>query len=154
MAFRTLVRLTAPPAPLHIVQPLLRSTLMELVYVRLHNPSPGRASGMVAPKVTMQAVEDQSSAPSEQATYTLAMVDALTVLPEHETELWLNVTADSLSAVLGENQKTMCRARFWEILSSGELNSERAAIAITWWTTKGGRDMVMHGVKEHARPPI
>ena len=38
-----------------------------------------------------------------------------------------------------------CIERFWEALSSGEMDVERAYYCVTWWSTKGGREMVLFG---------
>lgn len=153
MAFKTLARLTAPPAPITTLQPLLLSTLMELVHSRLHSPAHSFPPRQSFPKKTIQSPEIRSS-PSEQATYILAMIDAFPFLPEREIEHWMSVTAASLSAVPGEYHKTMCQARFWEMISSGELNPDHAVIAINWWTTKRGREVVMNGVTKDAHSAV
>jgi hypothetical protein len=37
------------------------------------------------------------------------------------------------------------KARFWEVLISGELDPERSGLAVAWWSTRGGREMVLYG---------
>lgn len=41
--------------------------------------------------------------------------------------------------------RTICVERFWEILSNGEMDVERAHCCVTWWSTKGGRELVLFG---------
>jgi hypothetical protein len=35
------------------------------------------------------------------------------------------------------------RRRFWDVLVSGEMDVERAAVGVAWWGTAGGREMVL-----------
>lgn len=35
--------------------------------------------------------------------------------------------------------------RFWDSLSSGEMDVERAYFCVTWWSTRGGRELVLFG---------
>lgn len=35
--------------------------------------------------------------------------------------------------------------RFWDALSSGEMDVERANFCVMWWSTRGGREMVLFG---------
>lgn len=40
----------------------------------------------------------------------------------------------------------------WEALSSGEMDVDRANYCVTWWTTLGGREMVLFGQDEMPGP--
>jgi hypothetical protein len=37
------------------------------------------------------------------------------------------------------------KARYWEVLVSGEMDAERSGVAVNWWTTRGGRELVLFG---------
>jgi hypothetical protein len=39
----------------------------------------------------------------------------------------------------------VCVDRFWEALSSGEMDVDRAHCCVTWWSTRGGRELVLFG---------
>lgn len=41
--------------------------------------------------------------------------------------------------------RKVCQERFWDALSSGEMDVERANFCVTWWSTRGGREMVLFG---------
>ncbi|GME40865.1 Peroxisomal membrane protein pex17 [Neofusicoccum parvum] len=41
--------------------------------------------------------------------------------------------------------KGMVRRRFWEVLVGGEMDPERSMVAVSWWSTRGGREKVMFG---------
>ena len=70
-----------------------------------------------------------------------------------DLESWLPVVARSLTVIQSERMLQACRERFWEILSGGEMDVERAAICVAWWTTAGGRDLVLFG-REPAMDPM
>ena len=40
------------------------------------------------------------------------------------------------------------KARYWEVLVSGEMDAERSGVAVNWWTTRGGRERVLYGREE------
>ena len=41
--------------------------------------------------------------------------------------------------------RDICVDRFWDVLSSGEMDVDRAHYCVTWWSTKGGRELVLFG---------
>ena len=74
----------------------------------------------------------------------LTLIDSLPFLPVHILEEWLPLTAETLNLIQDQNMLPMCRQRFWEILSSGDMDVERAEVCVTWWCTRGGREMVLY----------
>ena len=44
-----------------------------------------------------------------------------------------------------------CQERLWDALSSGEMDVERANLCVTWWSTRGGREMVLFGTDENSQ---
>ena len=55
------------------------------------------------------------------------------------------MTARLVNMVQDAQLRTVCVERFWEALSSGEMDVEQARYCVAWWSTKGGREMVLFG---------
>lgn len=141
-AFKTLMHITTPPSPLSASQPMLSETLLELLNHRALNaptqplpPSPQSDGGVHEPALPL----------SEQAVLLLTLLDALPNLPLGILEDWLSLAADLLNVVQDRSMKEHCKARFWEVLESGEMDIERSAVCVGWWSTRGGRDRVLFG---------
>jgi hypothetical protein len=143
LAFKTLLRVTAPPSPLSATQPDLPATLLELVYFRaLSAPSTP-----LVPQATAQGriTADTQIPLSEQAVLTLTLLDALPFLPLDLLEEWLPISADLLHKIFDETMREECKKRLWDILISGEMDPDRSNICVTWWSTRGGREFVLYG---------
>ena len=150
LAMKTLVRITSPPAPIAQTEPLLPSTILDLVRHRLEN-----ASSLPLPKSAEQgdaAVQEET--PSEQSALALALIDALPFLPLDQLEDWLLLVADSLRFVSDPVQLHICRQRFWAVLSNGEMDVSRASLCLVWWATRGGKDIVMNGAPTSEEGPF
>ncbi|KAI3020736.1 hypothetical protein CBS147347_8346 [Aspergillus niger] len=144
LAFKTVIQVTAPPSPIANTQRLLPSTLLEVLYDRaLH------ASDQLLPQPTSTQLEgpDLGKSPpvSEQAALTLALIDSLCFLRVEDLEEWLPLTAHLLNTIKTPDMHKQCVKRFWEALSSGEMDVERAHFCVTWWSTRGGRELVLYG---------
>jgi len=136
LAFKTLLRVTAPPSPLSATQPDLPATLLELVHYRaLHAPC-----APLPPKPIPQGTTTLESQPalSEQAVLTLTLLDALPFLR-------LPLAAELLHVIPDHGMRELGIKRFWEILLSGEMDPERSQICVAWWETRGGRESVLYG---------
>jgi hypothetical protein len=55
------------------------------------------------------------------------------------------MTADLLHTIADPRQKQQCRQRLWATLSNGEMDLDRAAGVVAWWTSRGGREHVLLG---------
>ena len=149
MAIKTLIRITSPPSLISESQPLLPSTILELVRFRLKKASPAlvqRNAGFSAPGHSEQdpTIFDQCPL-SEESVLVLTLIDALPFLYIDQLEDWLPIVAESLNVIKDADQLHTCRERFWDVLSNGEMDVNRAAVCVAWWGTKGGRDMIMFG---------
>jgi hypothetical protein len=82
---------------------------------------------------------------SEQAVLALTLIDALPMLPIPLLEEWMPLCAELLNQNGDDGMREVVKARYWEVLVSGELDAERSKIAVAWWTTRGGRDLVLFG---------
>jgi hypothetical protein len=142
LAIRTLVQITSAPGPILAAQPLLAPTVMELVFSR----------ALAAPDAPLQSLPHQQAFQadaeppmSEQSALVLTLIDALPSLSVPALEEWLPLTADAMNAIRQEDFKAACRGRFWEVLNNGEMDIARAQSCVMWWTTRGGREMVLNG---------
>ncbi|KAH8724331.1 hypothetical protein GQ44DRAFT_727981 [Phaeosphaeriaceae sp. PMI808] len=144
LAFKTLMRVTAPPSPLSASHPDLPATLLELVFHRaLSAPSQPLPPDAVA--LALQGSDAPPPPLSEQAVLALTLIDALPMLPTPLLEEWLPLCADLLNQINDDDMRETVKARYWEVLVSGEMDAERSGVAVTWWTTRGGRDFVLFG---------
>lgn len=124
-------------------QPLLPSILLQVLYDRAMH-----ASGTPLPQPSQGTTESDQTPPlSEQAALTLAVIDSLCFLRVEDLEEWLPLTAHMINAVSGSEMRTVCVERFWEVLSNGEMDVDRAHYCVTWWSTKGGRELVLFGAE-------
>jgi hypothetical protein len=148
-AFKALMQITTPPSPLSASQPMLSETLLELLHHRaLHAPTaPLPPSVAVKSEADAQLQKEQPPL-SEQAVLLLTLLDALPHLPLKTLEDWLPLTADLLNVVEDANMREHCKTRFWGVLESGEMDVERSAVCVGWWSTRGGRERVLFGREE------
>lgn len=144
LAFKSVVQITTPPSPLASRQPLLASTLLELVHDRAYH-----ASSTVLPPTPQAAAgqEEAANSPplSEQAALTLALIDSLSLLRVDDLEEWLPLTAKLINSIQDPGMRNTCVERFWVALSSDEMDVQRANFCVTWWSTRGGRELVLFG---------
>jgi hypothetical protein len=144
LAFKTLMRVAAPPSSLSATHPELPAILLELINHRALNaptvPLPEAINSPLSPDG-----DGATSLPplSEQAVLALTLVDALPYLPLDLLEDWLPVVARLVNVIADGPMKDVCRRRFWEVLVNGEMDPERALLSVTWWSTHGGRELVM-----------
>lgn len=150
MAIRKLVQITSPPSPIAQAQPLLPSTILELVRHRLETASP-----TPLPKITQHMNPAiQQDVASEQSVLIMTLIDALPFLPLDQLEDWLPLVAESLKYASDPLQLYACRQRFWEVLSNGEMDVAHASLCLTWWGSRGGIDMVMNGTSLKEEGPF
>lgn len=144
-AFKTLMHITTPPSPLSVSQPMLSETLLELLHYRALN-APTKPLPPAA--YSDGAVQKNQPPLSEQAVLLLTLLDALPNLLLGILEYWLPLAADLLNVIEDKSMKEYCKARFWDVLESGEMDVERSAVCVEWWSTRGGRERVLFGDME------
>ncbi|EON68328.1 hypothetical protein W97_07586 [Coniosporium apollinis CBS 100218] len=147
LAFKTLLRITAPPSELAAAQPDISGTLLELVRHRALQASSAPLKLDTAPVTAAAEPVDAVPQPplSEQAVLTLTLLDALPFLPPDALDEWLPLSAELVNAIADEEMRRVCRARFWEVMVSGEMGPESALRCVAWWGSRGGREMVERG---------
>ena len=139
LAIRTLVHTTSPPSTVAVTEPLLPSTILELVRSRLASAS----TTILGPNTLESKSNNNRSLLSEQAAFELALIDSLPCLPVAQLGDWLPLAAESLAFVHDGVQLQICRDRFWEVMTNGEMDVDRASQCFAWWITQGGREMVL-----------
>ncbi|KAG2411732.1 hypothetical protein HFD88_009288 [Aspergillus terreus] len=143
LAFKTVLQVTAPPSPIANKQRLLPSILLEVLYDRaLHAPTdplPPSAQGGT------DANMGQTTPLSEQAALTMSLIDGLCFLRVEDLEEWLPLAGNLINTIREPEMRHACVERFWDALSNGEMDVERAHYCVTWWSTKGGRELILFG---------
>jgi hypothetical protein len=164
LAFRTVMQILSPPFPVSASHPLLAETMLEMV--RYRAVASGAAGTAVLPPVepassssggggggSQDANTNADGPVSEQSTLVLTLVDALPFLDGGILEEWLALTAATVHEIRDAGLREVVQRRFWDVLGSGEMDVERAALALAWWGTKGGREAVLFGARGHVPPP-
>ncbi|KAG9232036.1 hypothetical protein BJ875DRAFT_97978 [Amylocarpus encephaloides] len=147
-AFKTLMQVTTPPAPISATEPQLAETLLELLRHRATMAPSFPLPPAVAIKSEADAQTLNSPPLSEQAILLLTLLDALPHLPLDILEQWLPLSADLLNAIQDAGMREHCKTRLWDLLEGGEMDVDRSAICVAWWGSRGGREMVLYGKRE------
>ncbi|KAK4106799.1 hypothetical protein N658DRAFT_555586 [Parathielavia hyrcaniae] len=136
LAFKTVVRIVShsPALPYEaggygMPGPGLGEVLMEMVRGRV----PLAGTDLLPPPPPPDEVGPGIGAGecSEQSVLVLALVDALPVVEAGIFEAWLGLVAEAVNLVRGEAVvREGVRRRFWEVLVGGEMDVERAAVAV------------------------
>ncbi|KAI5292254.1 hypothetical protein KEM52_006495, partial [Ascosphaera acerosa] len=126
LAYRTILQITATPSPLANTQPLLPSILLDMLEQRaLHAPTHPLPPHITAPSDPSGGALTESAPPpplSEQAVLALALIDCLCFLDVACLEEWLPRAARLVNVLPDEGMRTVCRERFWQALSEGEMD--------------------------------
>ncbi|KAJ5707279.1 hypothetical protein N7488_007080 [Penicillium malachiteum] len=145
LAFKTVIEVTAPPSPLANIQPMLPSILLEVVRERALNAS---TTPIIPTAGNSPSADTGSELPlSAQAVLTLALIDSLSFLRVDDLEDWLPLTAQLINSIADRTMRHACVDRFWEALSGGEMDVDRAHCCVNWWSTRGGRELVLFGAE-------
>lgn len=147
MAVKTLVRITSPPSPISADQPLLSSTLLEIIRMRSEGASSVPLRRVHSPPDSENNVTEDITL-SEQCVLVLTLIDTLPILPISLLEEWLPIVAETLHTIKDDTMRQKCQQRFWDVLSNGEMDVNCAALCVSWWSTRRGRELVLHGAKK------
>lgn len=149
VAFKTVMQIVSPPFPIAAMEPQMTETLLEMLRGHMeHADTAPLPQEIFARDAAAGAVQE---ALSEQSALTLTLVDSLPFLPLPLVEEWLTISGQAVNEIADAGLRETVKKRFWDILVSGEMDVERAAIGVAWWGTKGGRDLVLYG--RSADPP-
>ncbi|KAL1894181.1 hypothetical protein Sste5346_005967 [Sporothrix stenoceras] len=156
LAFKTLIQILSPPFPVYATHPDLAETLLEMVRFKALG-----AATYPLPANPSEAQGEPSSSPTtelvtEQSALVLTLIDALPFLALPVLEEWMTTAAEAIWSIndAGGNGRPLRQAaqrRFWEVLGSGEMDVERAAIGVAWWGNGGGGELVMTGQRGGAQ---
>jgi hypothetical protein len=143
-AFKALMQISTPPNQLSSSQPMMAETLLELLRHRALNAPTTPLPSSLAIKGQADA-QTQEMPLSEQAVLLLTLLDALPNVTLSVLEEWLPLAADLLNVIQDRGMREHCKKRFWGVLESGEMDVERSAVCVSWWSTRGGRERVLFG---------
>lgn len=145
VAFKTVMQVVSPPFPIAAMEPHLSETLLEML--RSYMANAGTATLPPSPDAVSQGTESSqdNELVSEQSSLALALIDSIPFLPLPLIEEWLTISAQTLSEIADGRLREPVKKRFWEMLVSGEMDVERAAVGVAWWGTRGGRELVLSG---------
>ncbi|KAK1598622.1 peroxin 8 [Colletotrichum navitas] len=144
VAFKTVMQIVSPPFPISLMEPQLSETLLEMVRFKAMD-----ASTTLLPQTqdviaqSEKGLTPQQEPLSEQSSLILTLIDSLPFLPLPLVEDWMALTAQAMNEISDPAMRQPVKDRFWEVLVSGEMDVERATIGVAWWTTKGGRELVL-----------
>ncbi|KAL8962102.1 MAG: hypothetical protein Q9193_001450, partial [Seirophora villosa] len=138
-AVKQLVRITSPPSLVSEQRPLLAATLLEALHTRLKRADSQPIYGLPEADADGSNTEPMS----EQSALVHALIDALPFLSADELENWLPAAIKSIQLIQGPALRSAAKKSFWEVLSNGDMDCNRAAVCVTWWGTRGGRDLLL-----------
>ncbi|KAK1061143.1 hypothetical protein LTR74_011264 [Friedmanniomyces endolithicus] len=144
LAFKTLLGLATSLSELAANQPMLPTVLLELLHDRAYAAS-SAVIPLDPPSTGSQSSPDVAMELSEQAVLVLTVIDTLPQLPLELLDEWLPLAAGMLNRVADASIRERCKEHFWNVLMDGEMNSHRSQCCAAWWSTGGGRDMVLFG---------
>lgn len=139
LAIKAIVKLASPPSMVATLMPHLQAIILDLLSQRLVQSSESLLPAMA--DVPMDAQQPSS----EKAVLMQAIIDCLAFLPAPLLRKWLSIAADLLFKIENRAQRAMCQQKFWETLSNGDMDVDRAATCVTWWNNSNGRELVMLG---------
>ncbi|GJC95307.1 peroxin 8 [Colletotrichum higginsianum IMI 349063] len=144
VAFKTIMQIVSPPFPISLTEPQLSETLLEMVRFKTMgagtDPLPLTQDAIAQSE---KGLTPQQEPLSEQSSLVLTLIDSLPFLPLPLVEDWMTLTAQAMNEIANPAMRQPVKDRFWEVLVSGEMDVERATIGVAWWTTKGGRELVV-----------
>ena len=141
-AFKTLLRLTSPPAVLAATDPMLSATLLDLLYERAKVAS----TEPFLPHPSQETADTQDSRElSEQAVLVLTIIDTLPQLQLDLLNEWLPLAAELVNSIDDSSMREHCKEHFWHILVGGEMDPDRSGLCHAWWSTEGGRELLLFG---------
>ena len=139
LAIKSVMRLAAPPSAIAASMPLMQAIVLDLLRERMDHAS----EDLVPPSPDLPI--ENSEPLSEKTILLLSIIDCLSSLPVVLLEEWLPLTAELLHRIRLPGQRQQCQRRLWETLSNGEMDVERSAACVAWWTSRGGREHIMFG---------
>lgn len=147
LAIKSLMQVSAPYTLVANAMPHLQEIVLDMVKYRITYAS----ETLIPP--SDPALTESAAHDSEKAVLVTSMIENLNFLPAQLLPEWLVIAAEQVHKLKDPLQRDECQRRFWEVLSSGEMDVERAAICVAWWTSRGGREIVLYG-DEMSDPPF
>lgn len=138
LAVKSLMQVSAPHTAITAAVPQLQEVVLDMLRSRLITAS----EKYLLPS---DPALTETAPLSEKSVFLLAIIENLSFLPVQLLEEWLAITAELLRTLSDPAQRNECQKRFWDVLSSGEMDVQRAAVCVAWWSSLGGRELVLQG---------
>jgi hypothetical protein len=120
---------------------MMPAILLEVLHHQSHS-----AGTTPLPPVGAPTEADESIPPlSERAVIVLTVLDSLSQIPLDLLNEWLPLTAGMVNDINDDEMREYCKHHFWQILVNGELDPERSRVCHAWWSTRGGKEVVLYG---------
>ncbi|KAF7544017.1 hypothetical protein G7046_g9879 [Stylonectria norvegica] len=148
VAFKTVMQIVSPPFPIAEMEPHLSETLLEMLRTYTTTASQEPLPPTAESAARAASTESGDEVLSQQSSLAMGLVDSLPFLPLPLVQEWLTNAAQVLNAISDPRLREPVKKRFIDVLVSGEMDVERAAIGVAWWGTQGGREMVLFGGAE------
>lgn len=139
LAVKSLMQVSAPYTPVASAMPHLQEVILDIVRSRV----PEASEVLLQP--TDPALVESANQVSEKSVLVMVIIENLRYISSHILTEWLVIAAEQLQRLKDPVQRNECQRRFWEALSGGEMDVKRAAICVAWWTSHGGRELVLYG---------
>ncbi len=146
--FKALIRISTPPSRVAEISPLVAEELLEFMRIRAESASihPVRRQPLPGQPGTGQPeTEAQGEELSEQAACVMALVDSLSCLSPRQLFEWLPLVAEAVNCISDQAMRAKCTQEMWNVMEAGEMDVDRSAACVAWWTTRGGRQQLLHG---------
>lgn len=138
-AYKTLLHIASPPSELSNTEPDLAPVLTEMLYRQC---------------VDADDTESHSqSSLTASAVMTLALLDILPLLSVDELSHWLPHVSSLAHRHANPGTERVMQERFWNVLSSGEMDPRRSEVCLQWWSTGGGDQIYRYSGGRLARLP-
>ncbi|KAL8841444.1 MAG: hypothetical protein Q9170_000907, partial [Blastenia crenularia] len=141
-AVKQLIQIASPPSFISRQQPILCSIILEVLYARFRN-----ASSQPLPGSPIVENFGHGAPISEEGVLVLALIDSLPYLPLDILEDWLPIAVRCVHSIQEPTLQHTAIQRFWEVLTNGGMDVDRAALCVTWWGTRGGREILLYGTE-------
>ena len=144
MAIKTIIFATSSSSAFQDNRDLSPSTVLEIVKWQFDHPSAfdlqllpqASKDGFIHPVMTPHSI------------YLLSIIDSLPVLPTQDLAKWLPIIAESFGHLPDPAQMRLCVERLWEVLSNGDMDMNRTAFCVSWWTSFQGRQSFSTAIEE------
>lgn len=142
LAIKSLMQVSAPYTPVANAMPQLQEIVLDIIRHRV----PQASEMLIMP--SDPALIESTAHNSEKSVLVMSMIENLSFLAAQLLPEWLVIATEQIHKVKDPIQREECQKRFWDVLSNGDMDVERAAVCVAWWTSRGGRELALYGAED------